>query len=67
MLHTGLDSIMFGCLLALLWRNPRFNQLVQPFVRGWVAALAAAVCSRSWSCSVQARFRGSYSLVFGLP
>ena len=21
MLHTGLDSIMFGCLLAMLWRS----------------------------------------------
>jgi peptidoglycan/LPS O-acetylase OafA/YrhL len=42
MLHTGLDSIMFGCLLALLWRNERFNRFVQPLVRGWVAAVAAS-------------------------
>ena len=45
MLHTGLDSIMFGCLLAILWRNPRFNQIVQPIVRGWTAALAAFLYS----------------------
>ena len=25
MLHTGLDSIMFGCLLAMLWRSPRLT------------------------------------------
>ena len=41
MLHSGLDSIMFGCLLALLWDNLRFNQFVQPLVRGWVATLSA--------------------------
>jgi peptidoglycan/LPS O-acetylase OafA/YrhL len=66
MLHTGLDSIMFGCLLAILWRNPRFNQIVQPVVRGWAAAIAAAFVLGLGPVLLQARFRGSYSLVFGL-
>ena len=65
MLHTGLDSIMFGCLLAMLWRNPRFNQLIQPFLRGWIAALAAAFILVLGPVYLGARFRGSYILVFG--
>ncbi len=64
MLHSGLDSIMFGCLLALLWRDARFNQFVQPLVRGWVAALAALFVL-VLSPVLQAHFRGSYSLVIG--
>jgi peptidoglycan/LPS O-acetylase OafA/YrhL len=66
MLHTGLDSIMFGCLLAILWRNPRFNQFVQPLVRGWAAALSAAFVLVLAPVFLGARFRGSYELVFGL-
>ena len=65
MLHTGLDSIMFGCLLAILWRDLRFNRLVQPFVNGWVAALAAAFSLLLGPVFLGARFRGSYGLVFG--
>jgi peptidoglycan/LPS O-acetylase OafA/YrhL len=65
MLHSGLDTIMFGCLLALLWRNPSFNAMIGPFVRGWVAALAA-LFALIGSPVLQFYFRGSYSLVFGL-
>ena len=65
MLHTGLDSIMFGCLLALLWRNVHFNRLVQPWVRGWVVASAAAFSLILGPVFLGARFRGSYGLVFG--
>ncbi len=65
MLHTGLDSIMFGCLLALLWRSERFNRLIRPFVRGWVAALAA-LFALIVSPILQIDFRGSYGMVFGL-
>ncbi len=65
MLHTGLDSIMFGCLLAILWRNPRFNQIVQPFIRGWTAFLAAAFVLVLAPVFLGARFRGAYIFVFG--
>lgn len=65
MLHTGLDSIMFGCLLALLWRSARFNQLIRPFVRGWVATLAAVFVLWLGPFLLQARFGGSYTFVFG--
>jgi peptidoglycan/LPS O-acetylase OafA/YrhL len=66
MLHTGLDSIMFGCLLALLWRNVRFNRFVEPLVRGWAAAVAAFFILILGPVLLQARFRGSYFLIFGL-
>lgn len=65
MLHTGLDSIMFGCLLAILWRNPRFNQIVRPLTRGWVATLAAAFTLVLAPVFLGARFRGAYIDVFG--
>ncbi len=65
MLHTGLDSIMFGCLLAILWNHLRFNELIRPLVRGWVAALAAAFVFVLGPVLLGARFRGSYTLVFG--
>jgi peptidoglycan/LPS O-acetylase OafA/YrhL len=64
MLHSGLDSIMFGCLLALLWDNLRFNQFVQPLVSGWVATLSGLFVL-VLSPIVQSHFRGSYSLVIG--
>jgi peptidoglycan/LPS O-acetylase OafA/YrhL len=65
MLHTGLDSIMFGCLLAILWRNPSFNRIVGPLVRGWTALLAAAFVLVLAPVFLGAHFRGSYNLVFG--
>jgi peptidoglycan/LPS O-acetylase OafA/YrhL len=64
MLHSGLDSIMFGCLVAMLWHDARFNQLVQPLLRGWVAALAGLFVV-VLSPMLQNPFRGSYSLVIG--
>jgi peptidoglycan/LPS O-acetylase OafA/YrhL len=65
MLHSGLDSIMFGCLLALLWHNSRFNEFVRPLIRGRVAALSGLFVL-VLSPILQAHFRGSYSLVVGL-
>jgi peptidoglycan/LPS O-acetylase OafA/YrhL len=64
MLHTGLDSIMFGCLLALLERNERFNRLIKPYVQG-PATVAATVFVLIIGPMVQSHFRGSYGLVIG--
>lgn len=66
MLHTGLDSIMFGCLLALLWRDSSFNKLISPLVRGWIVALAA-LFAMVISPMLHFYFRGTYNLLFGVP
>jgi peptidoglycan/LPS O-acetylase OafA/YrhL len=65
MLHTGLDSIMVGCLLALLWRNDRFNAWVGVWVRGPIVLLATVVVLILAPFGPEYRFQGSYSLVFG--
>jgi peptidoglycan/LPS O-acetylase OafA/YrhL len=65
MLHTGLDSIMVGCLLALLWRNERFNAWVETWVRGPVVLLATVVVFILAPIGPEYRFQGRYSLVFG--
>lgn len=64
MLHTGLDSIMVGCLLALLWQDARFNAWVKPFVRGRIAACTALFVLVVGPV-LQSHFRGSYGLVIG--
>ncbi len=65
MLHTGLDSIMFGCLLSMLWRNERFNRAIRPLIRGWIVALAALFVLVI-NPLLGRHFRGSYGMVFGL-
>jgi peptidoglycan/LPS O-acetylase OafA/YrhL len=42
MLHTALDGIMFGCLLACCEGNPRFERIFAMLNRGAVAILAVA-------------------------
>jgi peptidoglycan/LPS O-acetylase OafA/YrhL len=40
MLHTSLDSIMMGCLLALMESTPRFRRVIDFLASHWMAALA---------------------------
>lgn len=35
MLHSRLDTLMFGCLLALLWRSERFSHFTKHALRPW--------------------------------
>lgn len=47
MLHTRVDTLMFGCLLALIWRSPAFVERVHRLLRpagfhlAWIAAFLA--------------------------
>ncbi len=41
MFHSSIDTIMFGCLLALLWQNNRFNRLLRILISPW--SMAGAV------------------------
>lgn len=65
MLHARIDTIMFGCVIALLWNDERFLRLVQPLLRGSIAA-AAALYVLVVDPLLQVRFHGAYQLPFGL-
>jgi peptidoglycan/LPS O-acetylase OafA/YrhL len=41
MFHSSIDTIMFGCLLALLWDNDRFTRLQRKWAGAW--AMTGAV------------------------
>jgi peptidoglycan/LPS O-acetylase OafA/YrhL len=64
MFHTRLDTIMFGCALALLWKEERFNRwadkLLNPllFTFSVVYILILAPC-------LSARFEGRYEWPVG--
>jgi peptidoglycan/LPS O-acetylase OafA/YrhL len=65
MFHSSIDTIMFGCLLALLWQNDRFNRLLRSWIRPW--PVAASICFLFLLDPLLVlRFRGSYSLVVGM-
>ena len=40
MLHTRLDTIMFGCAIALFWGEPRFHAAIAKFLRADVACFS---------------------------
>jgi len=64
MFHTRLDTIMFGCALALLWKEERFNQwadkLLHPllFVFSVIYIVILAPC-------LTARFEARYDWLIG--
>ncbi len=47
MLHTRVDTLMFGCLLALIWRTPGFDEITHRWLHAstfhvaWLAAFIA--------------------------
>jgi peptidoglycan/LPS O-acetylase OafA/YrhL len=40
MLHTRVDMLMFGCMAALLWDEPKFKRLLQTLYRRHIPAIA---------------------------
>jgi peptidoglycan/LPS O-acetylase OafA/YrhL len=65
MFHSSIDTIMFGCLLALLWQNDRFNRLLGVGLNSWVVA-GAMLFLFAVDPLLDIRFRGSYSLLLGM-
>ena len=65
MLHTRLDTILFGCVLALLWRNTQFQAWLQKLFRP-VILIPAALFLFFGSQLVEQRFRGMYALPVGI-
>ena len=69
MLHSSIDTIMFGCLLALLWKSDRFNRMVSPWLDSWAGSwiMAASVLFLLvLDPALDYRFHGSYSLLAGM-
>jgi peptidoglycan/LPS O-acetylase OafA/YrhL len=65
MLHTRLDTIMFGCLLALLYDNAQIMSRLDRFLRP--SALASATAFLFFLDPIlESQFRGYYSLPVGL-
>jgi peptidoglycan/LPS O-acetylase OafA/YrhL len=65
MFHSSVDTIMFGCLLALIWESERFHR----WLRVWGGSLPLAVAVL-FLCLLDPwldlRFGGSYSLTVGM-
>jgi peptidoglycan/LPS O-acetylase OafA/YrhL len=65
MFHSSIDTIMFGCLLALLWQNDRFNRQIRIWTNSW--SMGAAVFFLFFlDPLLDLRFRGSYGLLIGM-
>ncbi len=65
MLHSSIDTIMFGCLLALLWQNDRFNQRLRILTSHWSLA-GAALFLFLVDPLLDLRLGGSYGLLIGM-
>jgi peptidoglycan/LPS O-acetylase OafA/YrhL len=64
MLHTRLDTIMFGCAMALLWNDERFQRAVERVLHPGVLALAGAYTLAA-SPFLTARFQAWYEWPVG--
>jgi peptidoglycan/LPS O-acetylase OafA/YrhL len=65
MFHSSVDTIMFGCLLALLWQNDRFNRLLRIWLGPW--SMAGAILFLFILDPVLERsFHGDYDLIIGM-
>ncbi len=69
MFHSSVDTIMFGCLLALLWRSDRFNRLVRPWINSWMGSWVMAgsvLFLLVLDPALDYRFHGTYNLLAGM-
>ena len=64
MLHTRLDTIMFGCALALLWREERFNRWVDKLLEPSMFALSVVYILILAPC-LSSLFEGRYDWPIG--
>jgi peptidoglycan/LPS O-acetylase OafA/YrhL len=69
MFHSSMDTIMFGCLLALLWRSERFLKLARPLIADRTGSLlmgVAVVFLLVLDPVLNLRYRGGYHLLAGM-
>lgn len=65
MLHTRVDCILFGCVLALCWKSTSFQSKLKQLHRAWILwAMLLFLCIGS--PLLRGRFHGSYDLPLGL-
>jgi peptidoglycan/LPS O-acetylase OafA/YrhL len=64
MLHTRLDTLMFGCAMALLWKEARFNRLVEKLLHPALFAFSIFYISILAPC-LSARFDARYDWTIG--
>ncbi len=65
MTHTILDNLMFGCVGALLWENPRFQALLEKLDR-WRAPLIGFIFVMFISAQLKSVLGGKYFFLAGL-
>jgi peptidoglycan/LPS O-acetylase OafA/YrhL len=65
MFHSSVDTIMFGCLLALLWQNDRFNRRLRIWINPWSMA-GSVLFLFLLDPLLDHRFRGGYGLTIGM-
>ncbi len=64
MLHTRLDMIMFGCAMALLWEDGRFNRWADKLLHPMMFAFSVLYIVILAPC-LSARFEGRYDWPVG--
>jgi peptidoglycan/LPS O-acetylase OafA/YrhL len=64
MLHTRLDTIMFGCTMALLWKDERFNRFVEKLLSPSLVTFSILYILILAPC-LSTRFGGRYDWTIG--
>jgi peptidoglycan/LPS O-acetylase OafA/YrhL len=65
MFHSSIDTIMFGCLLALVWDTEFFRRLVPLLSSGWCLA-GSLLFLLLLDPLLESHFYGRYSLLLGM-
>ncbi len=65
MFHSSIDTIMFGCLLALVWDTQRFRRVLPMLSSGWCMA-GSLLFLLVLDPLLDAHFYGKYSLPVGM-
>jgi peptidoglycan/LPS O-acetylase OafA/YrhL len=65
MFHSSIDTIMFGCLLALLWQSDRFHRLL-PVLTNSLLMIGSVFFLLILDPLLETHFYGRYSLLFAM-
>jgi peptidoglycan/LPS O-acetylase OafA/YrhL len=65
MLHSSIDTIMFGCLMALLWHSGRLVSWRRFWANSWLLS-GAVIFLFVLDPMLDSRFHGSYGLLIGM-